>query len=77
MHLDFLNMYLHLRNAESRRNHAKYSEKSKTAKHTIKEGNKSEEKRRFIKEGKSEEKRFSSFLITATNMIGGEENFQT
>ena len=76
MHLDFLNMYLHLRNAESRRNHAKYSEKSKTAKHTIKEG-KSEEKRRFIKEGKSEEKRFSSFLITATNMIGGEENFQT
>ena len=30
-----------------------------------------------IKEGKSEEKRrFSSFLITATNMIGGEENFQ-
>ena len=76
MHLDFLNMYLHLRNAESRRNHAKYSEKSKTAKHTIKEG-KSEEKRRFIKEGKSEEKRFSSFLITATNMIGGEENVQT
>lgn len=76
MHLDFLNMYLHLRNAESRRNHAKYSEKSKTAKHTIKEG-KSEEKRRFIKQGKSEEKRFSSFLITATNMIGGEENFQT
>ena len=76
MHLDFLNMYVHLRNAESRRNHAKYSEKSKTAKHTIKEG-KSEEKRRFIKEGKSEEKRFSSFLITATNMIGGEENFQT
>ena len=76
MHLDFLNMYLHLRDAESRRNHAKYSEKSKTAKHTIKEG-KSEEKRRFIKQGKSEEKRFSSFLITATNMIGGEENFQT
>ena len=76
MQLDFLNTYLHVRNAESRRNHAKYSEKSKTAKHTIKEG-KSEEKRRFIKQGKSEEKRFSSFLITATNMIGGEENFQT
>ena len=50
--------------------------KARPPKHTIKEV-KSEEKRRFIKEGKSEEKRFSSFLITATNMIGGEENFQT
>ena len=50
--------------------------KATPPKHTIKEG-KSEEKRRFMKEGKSEEKRrFSSFLITATNMIGGEENFQ-